>query len=124
MRGVFHQAAKVSLSVIFAGVLYFVWMGVFIISADKVGTLVKGILWILAPVVTATGFTIGLVVAERLLGSTREPLIRVFLWPLTGCAIGAAAVFWFGPMLIVFGMFPVGIASVVLRQVLLRDQGA
>jgi hypothetical protein len=33
--------------------------------------------------------------------------------------MGAAAVFWFGPMLIVFGMFAAGMASLVLREVIL-----
>jgi hypothetical protein len=42
------------------------------------------------------------------------------IWPLIGCSLGAAAVFWFGPMLIVFGMFVAGTASVVVREVLLQ----
>jgi len=122
MRRIFHETGKVFLSVLFAGVLHFIWVAIFIMSVNKVGTIVKGALWILAPVVTATGFTMGLVVGERLLGSTKEPFFRVYIWPLAGCAIGAAAVFWFGPMLVGFGMFLVGTASVVLRQVLLPDQ--
>jgi hypothetical protein len=38
---------------------------------------------------------------------------------MIGCAIGAAVVYWFGPMLIVFGMFAAGTASVALREVML-----
>ncbi|MBM3333111.1 hypothetical protein FJY63_00455 [Candidatus Sumerlaeota bacterium] len=116
MRRIFHEARKVFLSIFFAGMLHFAWVAIFIMSAGKVGALVKGLLWIIAPVVTAAGFTVGLVVGERLLGLTKGPFLRVFLWPLIGCAVGAAAVFWFGPMFIGFGMFLVGTASVVLRS--------
>jgi len=43
--------------------------------------------------------------------------LNIFKWSLAGCAIGAGSVVWFGPMLIVFGMFLVGTASVALREV-------
>ena len=35
---------------------------------------------------------------------------------MIGCALGAVAVIWFGPMLIVFGMFVAGTASIALRE--------
>ena len=41
---------------------------------------------------------------------------RILVWPLIGCAVGAGIVYWFGPMLIVFGMFVAGTASVALRE--------
>ncbi len=45
---------------------------------------------------------------------------QIYIWPLIGCSIGAGAVYWFGPMLIVFGMFVVGTASVALREMVLE----
>jgi len=75
------------------------------------------ILRLLAPVVTAAGFAVGITVAERL-GKRDEPsFIRIYVWPLVGCAIGATVVYPFGPMLIVFGMFAAGTASVAVREI-------
>ena len=45
---------------------------------------------------------------------------HILLWPLSGCAVGAGVVYWFGPMLIVFGMFAAGTASVIIREVVLH----
>ena len=44
---------------------------------------------------------------------------RTLIWPLVGCAVGALAVYWYGPMLIVFGMFVSGTCGVVLRELVL-----
>ena len=119
MRHIFRHAAEVAISVLSAGVLYFLWLGAFLLLSDRAGPVIMGVLWVLAPVVTAAGFALGVAAADRILRSRSGPLARIFLWPLAGCAVGAAAVYWYGPMLIVFGMFVAGTASVVLRQALL-----
>jgi len=116
MTGFWKHIAKVAFSVLCAGVLYFLWMGAFIVLSDRAGSIGKGVLWILAPVVTATGFALGLAVSERRLNSMKASFVRISVWPLAGCAVGAAAMYWFGPMLIVFGMFLAGTASVMLRE--------
>ena len=118
MKGFCRQFLTVAFSILCAGILYFLWMGIFLVLSDRAGAVVRDILWLLAPVATAAGFAVGLVASERLLGSGKVTFLRVFIWPLVGCAVGAAAVYWYGPMLIVFGMFLCGTASVVLRQVL------
>jgi len=61
----------------------------------------------------------GLWIAYRLLSRGRERVLQLWVWPFVGCSVGAAAVFWFGPMLIVFGMFATGTLSVALREVVL-----
>ena len=121
MKGFRGQLLQVAASILCAGVLYFLWVGVFIVLSGR-GEVVKGILWLLAPVVTAAGFALGLAVSMRLLKSPRGSLMGIFLWPLAGCVVGAAVVYWYGPMLIVFGMFLLGTASVVVRQALLANQ--
>jgi hypothetical protein len=75
--------------------------------------------WLSAPVATATGFATGIAIFEHLTGASKTRFFRLFKWPMIGCAIGAGAVYWFGPMLIVFGMFAAGTASVALREVML-----
>jgi hypothetical protein len=118
-RHLFSVIIKITISLVCAGITYFVWMGLFILMADSVGSLVKGIFWLAAPVVTATGFATGIFAHERATGVSYASFPSAFAWPLLGCAIGALAVYWQGPMLIVFGMFMLGTASVVLRELVL-----
>ena len=104
-----------------AGITYFVWMGLFLLMADSAGSLVRGILWFVAPVATATGFAMGIYVHEHRKGVRKDGFRSVLAWPLIGCSVGAVAIYWRGPMLIVFGMFAAGAASVVLRELVRRD---
>ena len=112
--------AKVVLSVLCAGITYFVWLAVVLLSKDSAGSVLRALFWVAAPVATAMGFAAGIVMHERMIRDTNTSFWRTLLWPLVGCAIGALAVYWYGPMLIVFGMFAVGSVSVVLREVALR----
>ena len=80
--------------------------------------------WLSAPVVTAAGFAAGAALGERLTRVREARFWRILPWPLVGCAVGAGAVYWFGPMLIVFGMFAAGTASVLVREVVLRAREA
>jgi hypothetical protein len=43
-------------------------------------------------------------------------------WPLIACVVGAVAVYWYGPMLIVFSMLSVGTISVFLQTWLLLNR--
>ncbi len=115
---------RVAISVLFAGLLYTGWLAVFLGVLKNSQGPVMVVWWIMAPIVTATGFAAGMVIAHRLLAGRRDTFFRALVWPLAGCVLGAVAVVWFGPMLIVFGMFLVGTGSVVLREfVLLNGRG-
>jgi hypothetical protein len=113
---------RIILSLVCAGITYFVWMGLFILMADSIGPLMKGFFWIAAPVTTAMGFATGVFVHERVTVTRKATFPAVLIWPLLGCSAGALTVYWRGPMLIVFGMFAVGTASVVLRELVLRSK--
>lgn len=65
----------------------------------------------------AMGFSVGILVIEHLTGTSRTGFYRVFLWAFVGCALGAGIVYWFGPMLIVFGMFAAGTATIALKEI-------
>jgi hypothetical protein len=103
---------RVALALAGAGVFYVGWLVAFLLLGKLEVAVIEAALWLLAPVVTAAGFATGIVVAER-----ESRFSSVLAWPLVGCVIGAGAVYWFGPMLIVFGMFVAGTVSVVLREV-------
>jgi hypothetical protein len=109
----------VALSLFCAGVFYFAWLAAFLLAASPDGSIAQIVLRLLAPVVTAAGFSAGILVSERLFKADKSRPLRLFLWPLIGCAVGAGIVFRFGPMLIVFGMFAAGTASIVIREVVL-----
>lgn len=109
---------RVAVSLLCGGAFYLVWMAIFLFATKLDNAVVEGLLWILAPVVTAAGFATGIVLFDRLVIATKHRFFPVLLWPLVGCAAGAGVVYWFGPMLIVFGMLVAGTASIALREVL------
>lgn len=110
--------ARVISSVLCAGVFYVLWLAAFLKTVEMDSLFVKAVAWLLAPVVTAAGFAAGVAVLGFLTKNSKSKFLTTFKWTLIGCTVGAAAVVWFGPMLIVFGMFAAGTASVVLKEVL------
>lgn len=115
---------RVALSLLCAGLFYAAWLAVFLLTAELDHPIVQAIRWLSAPVITAAGFATGIAIPGRFTKAKRVGFLRVLLWPLIGCAVGAGAVYWFGPMLIVFGMFAAGTASVVIREVFHHRQKA
>jgi hypothetical protein len=95
---------------------YIGWLAIFLLTTGWESALWDLLVWLLAPVVTGAGFAAGLALGERLTGRARTPFWKLWLWPLLGCAAGAAVVYPFGPMLIVFGMLAAGAGSVLLRE--------
>ena len=110
---------RVTISLICGGITYFLWMAAFLLVSKSGSQIAEGILWLLAPVVTASGFTTGIRIIEHFNEATETGFFHIFVWPLIGCALGAIAVYWYGPMLIVFSMLAAGAASIVLREVVL-----
>ncbi len=115
---------RVALSVLFAGIFYIGWLAVFLTTLKDSQGPVIAVWWIIAPAVTASGFATGMMTANGLIAGQWESFFRTLVWPLVGCVLGAVSVVWFGPMLIVFGMFLAGTGSVLLREfVLLTGRG-
>ena len=71
-----------------------------------------------ARLILAHAFAAGVAVLGFLTKNSNSKFLATFQWTLIGCTVGALAIVWFGPMLIVFGMFAAGTASVVLKEVL------
>jgi len=116
-RYILGAFARIILSAVFAGIFYVAWLAVALpVFKSGAPSVVRAILWLLAPVTTALGFTAGVVIFEMLPGTRKSKILDILKWPLIGCTIGAGVVFGFGPMLIVFGMFAAGTAGIVLRE--------
>ncbi len=109
--------AKVLVSVIFAGIFYVGWMAVAIGVLKSSLVWAKALCWLCGPLITAAGFACGIAIFELLPGARKSKFCDIVLWPLAGCYIGAAIVFYFGPMLIVFAMFALGAAGVFIKEV-------
>jgi hypothetical protein len=94
-------------------------MAAFLLVTKSGSQIAEGILWFLAPVVTASGFTTGIRIIGHFNEATDVGFFRIFVWPLIGCTLGAIAVYWYGPMLIVFSMLAAGAASIFLREIVI-----
>ena len=120
LQYVWRGLIKTALSLFCAGVLYTGWLAAFLLTSGLDSSIVQVIRWLSAPAITAAGFAAGVAIFEHLAGVRKTGFFGIFLWPLSGCAVGAGATYWFGPMLIVFGMFAAGTASVIIREVVLH----
>lgn len=103
-------------SVLSGAAFYVAWMALFLLCSAHCSPLVRGLLWILAPVLTGLGFLAGAALFSRVRCLPHLRLGRLYLYPLIGCSIGAAVVFPFGPMLIVFGMCLLGSLSMLVFE--------
>ena len=114
---------RIGVSFVCGGISYVIWLAAFLLATKLNGPVVETALWLLAPVATAIGFTLGIRWLDHLTVTRKTSFFRVLAWPLMGCAIGATVVYWFGPMLIVFGMLVAGAASVALREAVMMRAG-
>lgn len=117
LKCLFGLFVRVIISVAFAGIFYVGWMAVAIPLIKSGPLFAKALCWLSAPVVTGIGFTSGLAIFELLPGTRKSKFRDIVLWTLAGCTIGAAVVFIFGPMLIVFSMFALGTASILAKEI-------
>jgi hypothetical protein len=119
-----RSMAKTAVSLLGGGIFYYFWMSTFLLSYRSASSTTEALLWVLAPIFTAIGFSVGAAILEPQ-ARTGPGFLRLLRWPLAGCAVGAGAVYWLGPMLIVFGMLMAGTLSIALREVVAqtRDGG-
>lgn len=113
---------RVLISIVSASIFYFVWLALFLLSVQLDFDFAEAIVWTLAPAVTAAGFTLGLLFVRRRTGGATgggASFLAIYLWPLTGCVLGTAMVFWMGAMFIFAGMLVGGTAAIILRELLL-----
>jgi hypothetical protein len=122
LKYLWRISIRIFLSALSAGIFYSAWMAAFLFIKKLDVTLVDNLLWPLAPVFTAAGFAAGIFALDRIAGRETAKFFSIFIWPLVGCAIGAIVICWFGPMLIVFGMFVCGSLAITIREMALRTK--
>jgi hypothetical protein len=111
------QAALRVIASLCIGVLcYIIWLGVFLLVSPVEG-IISVMLWLAAPLITGVGFATGTLIFNRLAKVDGGSFIQSLVWPSVGCILGAAIVYPFGPMLIVFAMLALGTLSVATREI-------
>jgi hypothetical protein len=112
-----HALIRTLAALLCGGIAYTGWLALFLLTANLKSAWLQTAWWVLAPLETAIGFTSGIALSERLTAARKSRFFHILVWPLVGCVFGAGAVYWLGPMLIVFGMFAAGAAGTILREV-------
>jgi hypothetical protein len=103
-----------------AALFHFVWLAAFITLGGKPpGGFVTVAFWCVAPLLTSLGFACGMILHDHLAHERRRRFFSVWIWPLIGCAAGAAIFFAFGPMFIGFAMFVSAGSVLVVRELVL-----
>ena len=82
MRRTVRAAIKIAASVLCAGLFYGIWLAVFLLAAEASNDVIQAFWWVGAPVVTAAGFALGVVIVERLVGASKAGFLKVLVWPL------------------------------------------
>lgn len=111
-------------SLLGGGILYAFWLSLFLTLSKLWQPWMEDILWFSAPVLTAGGFALGAFIFDRVSGREANAFLSNYKWSLIGCILGALAVIWFGPMLIVFAMLAAGTVSVALREIVIMQSSA
>lgn len=111
---------KASASLLGGGLTYSAWLALFLLTSTRDGVAWWVTLWLLAPVVTTVGFAAGAMGYERLTDRVTAGFLVLYGWALAGCVLGAVAVYWYGPMLIVFTMLVGGTVSIGLQELWAR----
>ncbi len=110
------SAPRFLISLLSGAAFYLVWMGVFLLSRPYLSPLFRGVLWFLAPIATGLGFFAGAALFTLFRHLAPIPLRRLCCYSLLACSAGAAVVFPFGAMLIVFGMCVLGSFAMLLFE--------
>lgn len=115
-KEIMMMSARIGVSLVVAGIVFCGWLALFLLFAKDGITAIRAVLWISAPGATAFGFAAGYSAGDHVTGLPRGNFTRRILVLLVACSVGAVSVFWFGPMLIVFGMFAAGGLCIVLWE--------
>jgi hypothetical protein len=73
-------------------------------------------LWCIAPLIIASGYSYGIIVYDRIVFSNRDSFLLIIPWVLLGCVFGEIVAFSSGPMVIGLSIFTLGGIAVLLRE--------
>ena len=115
-------ATRLISSLIAAFLFNIIWL-IFFISFGKLPRgIIGGLLWCVAPLIIACGYSCGIIVYDIFVFRNRKSLLSVLPWPLIGCAIGEVTALSSGPMVIGLSIFILGGVAMLLREINILHQ--
>ena len=104
-------------SLIFAFLFNIFWL-IFFISFGKLPQgIIGGVLWCVAPLIIACGYSCGIIVYDLVVLRNRKSLLSILPWPLIGCVIGEVVALFSGSMVIGLSIFILGGVAMLLREI-------
>jgi hypothetical protein len=92
------------------------WLIMFISFGKLPGGIIRFVLWCIAPLIIASGYSYGIIVYDRFVFSNRNSFFKIFPWVLLGCVFGEIVTLSSGPMVIGLSIFTLGGIAVALRE--------
>jgi hypothetical protein len=92
------------------------WLILFISFGKLPGGIIRIVLWCIAPLVIASGYSYGIIVYDRVVFSNRDSFLLILPWALLGCVSGEIVALSSGPMVIGLSIFTLGGIAVLLRE--------
>ena len=92
------------------------WLILFISFGKLPGGIIRIVLWCIAPLVIASGYSYGIIVYDRVVFSNRDSFLLVLPWALLGCLFSEIVALSSGPMVIGLSIFTLGGIAVLLRE--------
>jgi hypothetical protein len=105
----------------FVGAFLFnvLWLILFISFGKHPGGILRVVLWFLAPLIIASGYSYGIIVYDRVVLSNRDSFLSILPWALVGCVFGEIVALYSGPMVIGLSIITLGGIAVLLREFLI-----
>ena len=92
------------------------WLILFISFGKLPGGIIRVVLWCIAPLIIASGYSYGIIVYDRVVFSNRDSFLLILPWALLGCVFGEIVALSSGPMVIGLSIFTLGGIAVLLRE--------
>jgi hypothetical protein len=109
-----QSAIRLEIALVLGLALHAAWMVLFVLGASLGASgIVRGALWLLGSIMTATGYATGLTIRVRSASRVKWRFWRVFIVVLVFCAVGAILGSSLGPMFVGLGVLAAGALSAV-----------
>jgi hypothetical protein len=92
------------------------WLILFISFGKHPDWIIRVVLWCLAPLIIASGYSYGIVLYDHIVFSIRDSFLRILPWALLGCLFGEIVTLSSGSMVIGLSIFTNGGIAVLLRE--------
>jgi hypothetical protein len=118
MDWIWRSVVRVTVAALVGVAFHAAWVALFILAVSQgaPGSL-RAILWVIAPIVTAIGFGLGLTLLQRRHPAPDTGFAHAFAIALAGCAMGAVILSPIGPMFAGFGVLGGGTIAAAIRVV-------